>query len=188
MHGYQKARYLSSHVSQKDLDHVIMSQKDLDVYDMSCLQGWTCGNLISPTISVAEFFWMLLGPPSKDPSTALLRPESVQDMLSFRLGTYLGRAGEFGYGLGLMNFTSMNWGFQYEGQFYGHNGLTYGFGSQSGYHLDLEFAVSWNNNVEHWIGPDDTTSTTGANPVYKAIAAVVKQYRAAGNKEAVVLV
>jgi hypothetical protein len=34
------------------------------------------------------------------------------------------------YGLGMMNFTSMDWGLQGEGTYYGHNGLTYGFGSQ----------------------------------------------------------
>merc|ERR1712178_538942 len=102
-----------------------MTQTNLDVYTLSCLQGWTCGNLVAPTLSVAEFFWALLGPPSKDASTALLTPESMQEMLSFRTDLYLGKAHEFGYGLGLMNFTSMNWGFQYDGLLYGHNGLTY---------------------------------------------------------------
>lgn len=33
---------------------------------------------------------------------------------------------------GTMNFTNMTWGFEHSGLLYGHNGLTYGFGSQSG--------------------------------------------------------
>jgi len=47
------------------------------------------------------------------------------------------------YGLGMMNFTSMRWGFEREGLYYGHNGLTYGFGSQSGYNYDLGFSATW---------------------------------------------
>jgi hypothetical protein len=152
------------------------------VYDLSCLQGWTCGNLVAPTTSIADFFWSLLGPPSRDSSTALLRPESIKDILTFKLGTYLGKTGEFGYGLGMMNFTSMNWGFQYDGLLYGHNGLTYGFGSQSAYHVDLEFAVTWNNNAEHWIGPD-LRGSDQPDPVYKALVDVVRQYRSSESKE-----
>lgn len=53
---------------------------------------------------------------------------------------------QFGYGLGLMNFTSMDWGFEHEGEYYGHNGLTYGFGSQSGYNYPLAFSASWGSS------------------------------------------
>merc|ERR1712190_311510 len=165
MHGYQKSKY-----AQKG---VVPDEAGLDVITLSCLQGWTCGNLVAPTISVAEFFWTLLGPPSRDPTARLLHPNSVNDMLGFKVGAYLGKH-EFGYGLGMMNFTSMNWGFQNEGLFYGHNGLTYGFGAQSGYHLDLEFGVTWNNNVEHWIGPDDQ-SEGSSNPIYAALVGIVKK-------------
>jgi len=175
MHGYQQAKFQARN---------IVPANGSDVYTMSCLQGWTCGNLAAPTASVAEFFWTLLGPPSRNPKTALLQPAMLDEMLSFKSGAYLGRASEFGYGLGMMNFTSMNWGFEYEGRLYGHNGLTYGFGAQSAYHLDLDFAVTWVNNVEHWIGPDDRT---GPDPVYTAVVNVVRKYRKARAKQQVLV-
>lgn len=178
MHGFQRATYVEK--------GVVPDRAGLDVQTLSCLQGWTCGNLVAPTISVADFFYVLLGPPSRDPRTALLRPESIRELLSFELGTYLGNTNEFGYGLGMMNFTSMDWGFQYEGEFYGHNGLTYGFGAQSGYHVDLEFAVTWNNNAEHWIGPDFRPS--GPDPVYTALVKVVREHRQSSKRENLLLV
>lgn len=177
MHGYQKAKFLPK--------GIVPTEDDLDVYSLSCLQGWTCGNLVAPTISVADFFWTLLGPPSADSTAALLQSDSINEILSFKLGPYLGNTDPFGYGLGMMNFTSMNWGFQYAGQFYGHNGLTYGFGAQSGYHLDLEFAVTWNNNAEHWIGPD---SGTGPDLVYTGLVEVVQRYRTASKEAGLVVV
>jgi hypothetical protein len=173
MHGFQQDKFIKK--------GIVPDEDALDVISMSCLQGWTCGNLVAPTISIADFFWTLLGPPSLDPSTRLLRPDTLEEMLSFRNGTYLGEANPFGYGLGMMNFTSMNWGFEYEGLLYGHNGLTYGFGAQSGYHLDLEFAVTWNNNAEHWIGPD---YKVGPYPMYTALVEVVRKYRAENKKQA----
>ena len=37
----------------------------LDVYTMSASGGWTCGNLVSTSTSVADFYWALLGPERK---------------------------------------------------------------------------------------------------------------------------
>jgi hypothetical protein len=61
-------------------------------------------------------------------------------MRRFVVGPYFGERGPVGYGLGLMNLTSMHWGYLNHGEFIGHNGLTYGFGAQSGYSYDLGFA------------------------------------------------
>lgn len=177
MHGYQKGKYVEK--------GIVPNQEDLDVDSMSCLQGWTCGNLVAPTMSVADFFWALLGPPSTDATSALLHTDSVKEMLAFQPGPYLGDT-VFGYGLGMMNFTSMNWGFQDAGLFYGHNGLTYGFGAQSGYHADLEFSVTWNNNVEYWIGHTDAGK--GTDKVYAGLVEVVKKYRAASRQAGLMLV
>jgi len=77
-------------------------------------------------------------------------------------------------GLGLMDFNTMDWGFQYNGSLIGHNGLTYGFGAQSGFHADLNFSVSWVNNVGWWIGPENGA---GPNPLYDAVVGVVKRHR-----------
>ena len=75
-----------------------------------------------------------------------------------------------------MNFTSMDWGFADEGLYYGHNGLTYGFGSQQGYNYPLEFSATWVNNFEVWIGPAEHASGT-ANPLYTALCAIVRKHR-----------
>lgn len=160
MHGYQTNWGLSWNES--------------DVYDMSCTQGWTCGNLVAPTADVAEFFWTLLGPPSQG-ANAMLKESTLKEMLTFKSDTYFDSSTFFGYGLGMMNFTSMDWGFADGGAFHGHNGLTYGFGAQSGYNYDLEFAVTWVNNYEHWIGPD---AGGEQNALYAALVDVVKRYRA----------
>ena len=58
----------------------------------------------------------------------------------------------------------------------GHNGLTYGFGAQSGYNYLYNFSVTWVNNCEHWIGPDSHGNAI-PNQMYETLVGVVKQYR-----------
>jgi hypothetical protein len=62
-----------------------------------------------------------------------------------------------------------------EGENIGHNGLTYGFGSQSSFNYPLGFSVSIANSYELWMGE----SHTDPDPVqvYTAICDVVRQYR-----------
>jgi len=157
---------------------------DADVENMSSTQGWTCGNLMAPVSDVAAFYWGLLGPTQN--KERLLSEASLNEMLTFRTENYFGRnrsatgPGSFGYGLGMMNFTSMDWGFNDSGLFYGHNGLTYGFGSQSGYNYDHEFSVTWVNNAELWIGPDFAKSAGGvvpANRLYAQLVEAVEKHR-----------
>ena len=47
-------------------------------------------------------------------------------MLTFKVQAYFGPylGGEFGYGLGTMNFTNMTWGFKDHGLFYGKHPST----------------------------------------------------------------
>ena len=69
----------------------------------------------------------------------------------------------------------MDWGLETEGLHYGHNGLTYGFGSQSGYNFPLQFSMSMVNNREMWIGP--TRKVPNPVIVYTTICDVVRKYR-----------
>mmetsp|Transcript_834 Transcript_834/g.2789 ORF Transcript_834/g.2789 Transcript_834/m.2789 type:complete len:84 (+) Transcript_834:95-346(+) len=75
-----------------------------------------------------------------------------------------------------MNFTSMDWGFANEGEYVGHNGLTYGFGSQQGYNYPLQFSASWVNNWEKWIGPGHHGVP---DALYTAMCAIVRKHRQA---------
>ena len=144
----------------------------VDTSGLSCTQGWTCGNAVSTPREVARFFWLLLGPPR-----ALLSPASLRQMMTWQPTQFRPSPskGNFSYGLGLMDFNSMDWGFQYNGSLLGHNGLTYGFGAQSGYNRDYRFSLSFVNNVEHWIGPDAGPGVP--NELYEAVVAVVRRFR-----------
>jgi len=64
---------------------------------------------------------------------------------------------------------------QFNGTLTGHNGLTYGFGSQSAYHTELDFSVSWVNNIENWIGPSGPQGVP--NQLYATVVGVVERYR-----------
>lgn len=155
--GYQGKSYAWRHV---------------DVRNLSVTQGWTCGNMVANPIDVAEFFWTLLGPGRH--ATPLLSEAALTQMLAFRHGPFFDGQAAFSYGLGMMNFSTMDWGFGGGGLFYGHNGLTYGFGAQSGYNYDHEFAVSWANNNEIWIGPNHKGQQ---DVLYSTLVRVVKAHR-----------
>eukprot|EP00039_Didymoeca_costata_P002660 m.61787 g.61787 ORF g.61787 m.61787 type:complete len:442 (+) comp11447_c0_seq1:116-1441(+) len=170
--GYQPVCDLSRHFEHR----CVNTSMESDVISMSSLQGWTCGNLIAPVSVVADFFWLLLG------KKAILREESLQEMLTFKQGDYFGyRPPSWGYGLGMMNFTNMTWGFSDEGLYYGHNGLTYGFGSQQGYNYPLKFSASWVNNFEKWIGPD---ARRVPNQLYTTLCSIVREKRLARESSA----
>ena len=147
--------------------------RNVDVRNLSVTQGWTCGNLVARPLDVAHFFWSLLGPGRQ--STPLMSNAALSEMLDFQHGPYFDGQGEFSYGLGLMNFSTMlDWGFNRSGLFYGHNGLTYGFGAQSGYNYEHQFAVSWVNNNELWIGPNHKGQP---DELYSTLVRVVQQHR-----------
>jgi len=93
-----------------------------NVMDMSCTNGFTCGNMVSPPKDVARFMWHLF-------EGHLLQPSSLQEMLSSQLLGPKGApeypscssfASGYGYGLGLQIPAGGT-------PFPGHEGETYGF-------------------------------------------------------------
>jgi D-alanyl-D-alanine carboxypeptidase len=109
--------------------------KDVNVMDMSCTNGFGCGNLVSTPQEVARFVWQLF-------EGKLLRPSTVQEMLHFtRFGTP-GKSGRshtdfcndasntpgIAYGLGVEK-SAGGGGIPLPG----HGGDTYGFFSISAY-------------------------------------------------------
>jgi CubicO group peptidase (beta-lactamase class C family) len=144
----------------------------LDVFDISATGGWTCGNLVSTPTSAADFFWALLGP--ERTKYALLNDKSYAEFLAWKKYAYFSDYGmpAFGYGLGVMDFTSMDWGFQSHGTYYGHSGVTYGFGSQSGVNLKYNFSASWISAAEVWMGPDPNSGQS----VYIALVNAIDKF------------
>ena len=67
----------------------------------------------------------------------------------------------------------MDWGLERHGTYYGHSGLTYGFGSQSGVNYMHNFPASWVSAAEIWIGlrPDS------GQDVYLALVYAIDKYR-----------
>jgi len=55
---------------------VLEEGDDPSVAGMSCLFGWTCGNLIAPGSEVAAFFWELFGP-----NPTIVSEDSARTML-----------------------------------------------------------------------------------------------------------
>jgi len=112
-----------------------------DVYNISCLGGWTCGNLAAPVQDVADFCYDLYGP-----KEVLVKSTTKWEMLKF---AYLS-SGNFPawYGLGTMMLRASNASGYYAVNFVGHGGATYGFYSMSGYHLELDFSLSVGINME----------------------------------------
>ena len=92
--GYQP---LCHEVAGRACRRGVNSTNESDVRSMSSTQGWTCGNMMAPPRAVASFFYELLGPPSREPNP-ILSPESLQQMLTFKTGSYFSTWGPaFGY-------------------------------------------------------------------------------------------
>ena len=108
---------------------------------LSVIHIYAGGNMVAQPIDVAEFFWQLLG------TKTLLRGSLLSEMLTFREEMYLHSAGVSGYGLGVMNFTSMlPWGFAEEG------GLSSRFCACA--HVRpfvLHRAVLWAQRIDVWL-------------------------------------
>jgi len=113
-----------------------------DVYNMSCLGGWTCGNMAAPVKDITNFVYELYGPPK-----AFLNSSTVNDMLGFG---YLDR-GDFPawYGIGTMMLRfHFNKYYQPQAEFVGHGGATYGFYAMSGYNFEFDFSLVLATNME----------------------------------------
>jgi len=113
----------------------------VDVYNWSCTNGWTCGNLISSAADAAVFVRALLGKGER-----VVKKSTQEEMLKF---VPLNKTWAIGlpYGLGLMD---VGWGAQLEpGAFVGHCGDTYGFNSITGYVKEHDFSLSVVANSEN---------------------------------------
>jgi len=114
----------------------------VDVYSVSCTNGWTCGNLISNAADAAVFVRALLGKGER-----VLKASSQQEMMSFKPLTQ-GWSTGLEYGLGLMDMSKFVGGTQ-KGEFMGHGGETYGFSASTAYSKTHDFGASIVANAEN---------------------------------------
>lgn len=115
-----------------------------DVYNTSCLAGWTAGNVVMPSRAAAEWSRALWGP-----SYEVLNKYLVDQMTDFKNGSF--------YGLATMNMTFMI-GLDFLGEYghaVGHLGDTYGFTSLVAYFpkLDVALAIAANHESYNQPGP-----------------------------------
>jgi CubicO group peptidase (beta-lactamase class C family) len=117
------------------------------VADISCVGGFTCGNVLGPSLPVAKLTRRLL----RSGKDAILSDATLRLMLDLQklpLGTVPGAE----YGLGLMRMQNpflSGGGAGYTGHNIGHGGETYGFGSLSGYlpRWDMGYALAANIQI-----------------------------------------
>merc|ERR1719353_102769 len=112
----------------------------VDIYNNSCLNGWSCGNIAIAPIDAARFHWDLH-------HGAFISNQSLHDMMDFDHGTTQGWDPQ-PYGLGMMK------SFPSEGRIWeadphnvtftvGHAGQDYGSsGTLSGYNIPYEFGIA----------------------------------------------
>jgi len=113
----------------------------VDVYSVSCTNGWTCVNLISNGQDAAVFVRALLGKGNR-----ILTQEMQDEMLSLKPLT-TGWSVGLEYGLGVMDL-SKQIGLA-SGTFVGHGGETYGFNALTGYSREHDFGLSIVHNTEN---------------------------------------
>jgi D-alanyl-D-alanine carboxypeptidase len=116
-------------------------QPPVDVYSVSCTNGWTCGNLISNAADAAFFVRALLGKDQEVLSAA------TQKEMKATLPLTTGWSTGLQYGLGLMDFSHNVK--QDAGTFLGHGGDTYGFNAQTAYDSIHDFGMSVVANTEN---------------------------------------
>lgn len=112
----------------------------VDVYDVSCTNGWACGNVVSNAGDAAVFVRALLGQGERVVKTA-----TQQEMLKL---SPLSKGWMVGlpYGLGLMDVSRF---MKLEPRtLVGHGGETYGFNAQTGYSKEYDFGLSVVANTE----------------------------------------
>ncbi|CAJ1460781.1 unnamed protein product [Effrenium voratum] len=132
---YQRCRFadqgrLNSSLSVAGAAGSFLHRTQIFSQDASIL-GWTCGNLVAPASSAAEFFYDFL-------LAKRIIPEAMVDkMKDFRPLNVGWAKGTIQYGTGLM-IQQASWNASYPpeldswGSYVGHGGDTYGFLSESG--------------------------------------------------------
>lgn len=111
----------------------------VDVYNVSCTNGWTCGNLMSNGADAAFFVRALFGNGER-----ILNESTQREMLKTR--PLEGWAAGLPYGLGAMDI-SKEFGME-PGELVGHSGETYGFNAITFYSRKWDFGMSIVGNNE----------------------------------------
>lgn len=93
-----------------------------DLFDDSCLNGWTMGNMAARPLDLASFFWHLLHTGS-DNTLPILSPASLAAMQEFRP---LSMDGGVPYGLGIFEGVWTLSGYSPDNKFIGHSGEDWG--------------------------------------------------------------
>jgi len=111
-----------------------------DVWNVSCVGGWTAGDYIGSVADVARFSYDLWN--KKNPS--IVSAASLAHMINFTAPSmWPGHKFKF-YGMGTF---SLDWSIG-DGEAYGHVGDTYGYQSQTTYFPEQDFVLSVATNVE----------------------------------------
>lgn len=119
--------------------YVDIDLPEQDVWNVSCVGGWTAGNFVGPVADVARFTYELYN--RRRPSIV---PADMQAHLTdFAPPRWPGRPFKF-YGMGTF---SLDWSIG-DGEAYGHVGDTYGYQSQTTYFPDEDFVLAVATNVE----------------------------------------
>lgn len=113
----------------------------LDVYNESCTNGWTCGNLMSNGADAAVFVRALLGP-----GAHVVKAATQKEMLK-TIPLTQGWSVGLQYGLGVMDLSSAIG--EQTGSFVGHGGETFGFNALTAYSMQHDFAISAVANTEN---------------------------------------
>ncbi|CAK9015115.1 unnamed protein product [Durusdinium trenchii] len=152
---YQKCTFADTGSLNKTLDipgaaGSFLRRTQIYGQDASIL-GWTCGNLIAPAGSAAEFFYDLLIAKRIVPSEMVAK---MQEFAPLNVGW---AKGMIQYGTGLM-IQQASWNATYPpvmgswGSYVGHGGDTYGFLSESGVLSQFNASFSATAN-EEYLGP-----------------------------------
>jgi CubicO group peptidase (beta-lactamase class C family) len=142
----------------------------VDVYDISCTNGWTCGNLISNAADAAFFVRALLGKGER-----VVKEKTQKEMLKTRPFEHWAKG--LPYGLGVMDVGVFFREFFAQrhmepGELMGHAGETYGFNAFTVYSKKWDFGLSVIVNNEQ-VG----TTMTAIAAAYEAIV----QYLSGGS-------
>eukprot|EP00939_MAST-03C_sp_MAST-3C-sp1_P001938 g1938.t1 len=131
-----------------------------DIYDFSCLNGWTMGNIASTADDTASTMYHVFG---ADASPSLLSSASVQAMTDFKPLT-VGWSVGLEYGLGLMQvdlFPNKGAPSEYT-TFVGHAGQDYGSAASMHYYSEkTDIAITIASNTEY--GMNCSLSNLGEN-------------------------
>ena len=122
--------------------------KGFDVWNVSCLGGWTAGNVISTPLEMAKWTQLMYGTPGSVLSRAneeLLKNTTIACDLHEKGCAGIG---QHGYGYCSFNQTLSTGKFGPIGESWGHLGATYGYQSSTNYYPKLNFTLTVASNIE----------------------------------------